>query len=174
MKDYKTENIMIMNCSLDLAKSIVLFRKELTDRSPITIPGQWPSYRFRSFLPFLIEDMEKEQDSPFHLWILADLINKMMVGDFLMYPSMRQKGVAYLEVHYLSFKEERLYFKESLRLFLEYVMPQFKGRYDQVALEVQYTDHFKMELLKKFGFTLKKNDHPYLLWSYKVIKKEDK
>ncbi|MFS0782432.1 hypothetical protein [Bacillus sp. 1P06AnD] len=172
MKDYKTENIMIMNCSLDMAKSIVLFRDELVVRSPIEIPDQWPSYRFRSFLPFLIEDMEKEKPSPFFLWILAELIQKKMIGDFLLFPSLKDSSIAFLEMYFMGHKEERLYFKESLRLFLGYVMKNFSGQFKQVVIEVLYSDNFKMETLKKYGFYLKKNEHPYLLWAFEVKQKD--
>lgn len=168
MKDYKTENLLIMTCSLDMAKSIVLFRKELTVRSPIHIPDKWPSNRFRSFLPLLIEDLENKTKSTFNMWILAELLHKKMIGDILLYTATTNHKAAFLELYFLSTKDEHKYYKEILVIFLENVMTQFAGRFKQVNVEVLYTDNFKMEILKRVGFYLRKRDHPYLLWSYSL------
>jgi [ribosomal protein S5]-alanine N-acetyltransferase len=168
MKDYKTDHLLIMNCSLDMAKSIILFRKELTVRSPIEIPDNWPSNRFKSFLPLLIEDFEKDRTSPFHMWILAELLQKQMIGDMLLYKMNNKVSAGFLEIYFMSNKEEKKFYKESLKLFLEYVMNHFKGSMKHVYIEVMYTDNFKVDVLKRLGFYLKKREHPYLLWSYSL------
>ncbi len=155
-----------MNCSLDMAKSIILFRKELAVRSPIEIPNNWPSNRFLSFLPLLIEDLETETVSDFHLWILADILQKKMMGDLLLYKMKDRQETAFLETYFISFQHEKKYYKEMMKLFLEYVMIHFDGVYKHVNVEVLYTDNFKIDVLKRLGFYLKKKEHPHLMWSF--------
>lgn len=173
MKDYKTENILILNCSLDMAKSIVLFRNELSNRSPIEIPNNWPSNRFKSFLPLLIEDIEKKKTSAFYMWILAELLEKKMMGDILLYKKNNQITTACLEMYFLSPTYEKKYFKESLILFLDFVMNYFEGEFSQISMEILYSDNFRMSILKKEGFTLKKQQHPYLIWSLSLPTKKE-
>lgn len=168
LKDYKTEKILIMGCSLDMAKSIILFRKELAVRSPIELPNNWPSNRFLSFLPLLIEDLEAETSSNFNMWILADIVQKKMVGDILLYKMKDKKETAFLETYFISFQHEKKHYKEMMKLFLDYVMIHFDGEYKHVNVEVLYTDNFKIDMLKRLGFYLKKKDHPYLLWSFEL------
>lgn len=166
LKDYKTDKLLIMNCSLDMAKSIILFRKELSVRSPIDIPTNWPSNRFITFLPLLIEDLEKVQTSNFNLWILADVIDKKMVGDILLYKMADRQDTAFLETFFISYQTERKHYKEMMKIFLEYVMANFSDVYKYVMVEVMYTDNFKIDMLKRLGFYLRKKEHPYLLWSF--------
>ena len=145
LKDYKTEKILIMGCSLDMAKSIILFKKELAVRSPIEIPNNWPSNRFLSFLPLLIEDLETSTPSKFDMWILADIVQKKMMGDLLLYKMKDRQETAFLETYFISFQQERKYYKEMMKLFLDYVMNHFDGLYKHVYVEVLYTDNFKID-----------------------------
>lgn len=170
LKDYKTERVLIMNCSLDMAKSIILFREELTVRSPIEIPDDWPSDRFITFLPLLIEGLEKKIKPPFYLWILANITDKKMMGDILLYRLKSNHRTAFLEMHFISSQYEKTYYKETMKLFLDYVMSHFEQAISNVNVEILYTDTFKIDILKRLGFYLKRKEHPYLLWSFSLNK----
>ena len=90
------------------------------------------------------------------------------MGDILLYKKNNQMSIAFLEMRFLTSFYEKKYFKESMILFLDFVMDFFKGRFKQIHMEIMFSDNFRMNILKKLGFTLKKQDHPYLLWSLNV------
>ncbi len=163
LKDFKTEKIIIMSCSSEMAKSILLFRNELTSRSPITIPHEWPSYRFRSFLPLYLEFLENKDDS-LHLWITADLLEKRMVGDIILYMKTEYQETGFLELYFLNEKDEKVYFKECIYLYIRFVLKQLSGKMTRIRTETLMSQTFRIHILRQIGFKLKKREDPYLIW----------
>lgn len=66
-----TDRLLIIPCSLDIAKSLIFHRKELETRSPIGIPCAWPSSAVRGMLPLYIEKLEEnDQEYGWGLWLI--------------------------------------------------------------------------------------------------------
>ncbi|MGM9928987.1 MAG: hypothetical protein ACI35P_13650 [Bacillus sp. (in: firmicutes)] len=173
MRDNNPKNVLILNCSSDLAKSLIFFREQLVIRSPIDIPEKWPSYRFRSFLPFFLENIEKKYASSFQLWILVELDQKRMIGDILLYDKKNHPNVVNVELYFISPTLERKYYQECVELISEKIFAQFQRTISYMHLEVLYSDKAKIEALKTLGFHLKSCEHPYLIWSHAIHRKEN-
>ena len=93
-----------------------------------------------------------------------------MMGDILLYRLKSNHRTAFLEMHFISSQYEKTYYKETMKLFLDYVMSHFEQAISNVNVEILYTDTFKIDILKRLGFYLKRKEHPYLLWSFSLNK----
>lgn len=71
-----TDRLLLITCSLDLAKSIILHRKILEERSPIEIPEDWPSIELKNILPYYIEMLEiAPNEQCLQIWLIIDSYN---------------------------------------------------------------------------------------------------
>lgn len=163
MEDYRTERGLIMSCSLDMAKSIILYRKELLARSPIEIPKMWPSIVFKNFLPLYIEHLEREEPG-LYLWIIADLQDKRMMGDLVLQVNDEESGI--FVMNFLDSGMEQLFLKECLILLLGYVIKQQPFSIQKLTTESNVSNSFRNETLKQLGFILEKSEGLHLNWSF--------
>ncbi|WP_163101376.1 hypothetical protein [Peribacillus alkalitolerans] len=163
MKDYKTENIIILSCSIDMAKSLLMHRKELIARSPIDIPTGWPSYRFRSLLPVYLENKSLQIDT-LHLWLAADLPKKRMIGDIILFIDEVDTKQGVLEIRLVDEQDEQIYFRECFLLFIQFVVKHFLDSLETIKMETNTSNQDRIQLLRQVGFKLKKREDPYLVW----------
>ncbi|WP_409294492.1 hypothetical protein V1498_15000 [Peribacillus sp. SCS-26] len=164
MDDFKTERIIVMACSLDLAKSLILYREELVKRSPILMPDSWPSHLFKGFLPFFIEEVEKGADG-LKFWIIADLKQKKMVGDLVFHHHTDDTG--YMAVSYISPEAEAEYMEESLYIFLKYTANSLGRPVRHVEIECRKQDLSKQKILKELDFRRLREDALFANWFFK-------
>ncbi|PLT27585.1 hypothetical protein [Peribacillus deserti] len=161
--DFKTERIIVMSCSLDLAKSLVLYRDELVKRSPIVMPNTWPSNLFKGFLPYYIEQIESGGKG-YKFWIIADLKLKKMVGDFIFHQGEDRTG--YIATSFISPDAELQYLEESLYIFMKYTVKSFTQSVKSVAVDCSKKDGYKLRVLKDLGFVMDQNDSLYSTWTF--------
>ncbi|PLS16557.1 hypothetical protein CVD28_15850 [Bacillus sp. M6-12] len=172
MKDYKTERVVILTCSLDMGKSILLYRNELLRRSPIEIPEKWPSYSFRGILPFYLEQIEGENGT-LKLWIVADLSGKRMVADLMMDEISSQPGQGYFEIKFIDREAESAFLKECVLLFLQYIVVQYPKRLKALFTLSMANESYRNSLLKDCGFQLYEDDGLFLTWKLDIPDKEN-
>ncbi|MBM7692399.1 hypothetical protein JOC77_001829 [Peribacillus deserti] len=161
--DYKTDRIIVMACSIDLAKSLILYRDELVKRSPIVMPNSWPSNLFKGFLPYYIEQLESGEEG-FKFWIIADLKLKKMVGDFIFHQEKGRKG--YMAISFISPDAELEYLEESLYIFMKYTVKSFPKEIKSLAVDCLRKDAYKLSVLKDLGFIMDHDDSRYSKWTF--------
>lgn len=80
-----TDRLLLVPCSLDLTKSLALYRRELEKRSPIKIPPNWPSTQLIGMLPYFIEKLESDQEEyGWGIWMIILYEEKRIIGDVVM------------------------------------------------------------------------------------------
>ncbi|WP_026692161.1 hypothetical protein [Peribacillus kribbensis] len=163
MDDYKTNKVIVMTCSLDLAKSLVLYRDELIKRSPIVMPHSWPSNLFKGFLPFYIEELETDKKE-YRFWLVADLKLKKMIGDFILQKVNQSTG--YLAISYINQEAEIEYMEESLYIFMKYTVKAFPEQIKTIVVDCPESKTYQMSVLKELGFLMEEEDSRYVRWVF--------
>lgn len=107
-----TERLLMIPCSIHLARAMIFNRSALKTFLLADVPEGWPSDELKAFLPFYIEELEKNPALlGWGVWILLEKSRKIVVGDagfkglpdkrdsveigYGVHPSFRNKGYAY-------------------------------------------------------------------------------
>jgi [ribosomal protein S5]-alanine N-acetyltransferase len=158
-----TDRLLLIPCSLDLAKSLILFRKELEERSPIDIPDNWPSDLLIGLLPLYIEKLERDQSEfGWGIWLVIDLIEKRMIGDILVDGKPDLNGSVRLSCNILENNSDYSLAYEGLEAMIEWMMMQKNVKKIMMECSVQHEQQIK--LYDKLGLRCIKNDGWFLQW----------
>ncbi|MFT4416088.1 GNAT family N-acetyltransferase [Fredinandcohnia humi] len=163
MVEIFTENLLLVPCSLDIAKSLVFHRKELEQRSPITIPQNWPSPLITGILPFYIEKLEQDDAHyGWGLWLIINYADKRIIGDIYLHGKPDKKG----NVH-LSFTMNREYLKtrltyEAVDALIDWLTTQTEAK--KVITECSDSNYQSIQLFEKLGMRCTKKDGSFLMW----------
>ncbi|RFU71143.1 hypothetical protein D0469_04180 [Peribacillus saganii] len=171
MKDYKTERVVILKCSLDMGKSIILYRNELVRRSPIEIPDEWPSYSFRGILPCYLEQIENGNGA-LKTWIAADLLGKRMIGDLMLDEIKGQPNHGYFEMHFIDKEAESAFLRECMLLFLHYIVVQYPKKLKAIFTISHAKETYRNSFLRDCGFHQYEDDGLFLTWKLDITDKE--
>jgi [ribosomal protein S5]-alanine N-acetyltransferase len=164
-----TNRLMIIPCSLDIAKSLVFHRKELDKRSPIEIPYCWPSPLVMGFLPYYIENLESKQtEINCGLWLIILYEEKKIIGDIMMQGKPSKEGKVELCYHVEEQQVDETIAYEAVDAFIDWLM--FQKSVKKVVMECEIKEDQSIRLFEKLGMICKKKEGRFLLWE---IQKKD-
>lgn len=82
MKHLETNRLILVPCSLEIAKKMVLDRKGLGEMLSAHIPEHWPTDDLKGYIPYVIEALEMDtSEYGWGIWIAINKSNKVVVGD---------------------------------------------------------------------------------------------
>ncbi|MCD7033927.1 GNAT family N-acetyltransferase [Metabacillus sp. GX 13764] len=157
-----TERLLVIPCSLDIAKSLIIHRKELEERSPIVIPPVWPSSLTQGLLPLYIERLEKSREAyGWGLWLIIHAAEKKIIGDFYIADKPDRDGKVEFSCQINPSYPEQIAF-EALNMFFSWLSSQNQVKTVQTECRIENED--MIHLLHKLGFICRKREDYYLLW----------
>ncbi|PMC38315.1 hypothetical protein CJ195_07535 [Bacillus sp. UMB0899] len=163
MIEILTNRLMIIPCSLDIAKSLVFHRKELNKRSPIDIPTSWPSAFVRGFLPYYIEGLEKdEKDLDCGVWMIILYEQKKIIGDIVMQGKPVQKQNVRLTYHIEEETTDETIAYEAIDAFIDWLSYQMAVK--KVVMECEVQDKESIRLFDKLGLICTNKDGEFFTW----------
>jgi RimJ/RimL family protein N-acetyltransferase len=164
-----TNRLMIIPCSLDLAKSLVFHRKELNKRSPIEFPYYWPSPFVKSFLPYYIECLESDEvEHDCGLWLIILYEEKKIIGDILMKGKPSKEGMVELCYHVEEKQVDETIAYEAMDAFIDWLTYQKSVK--KVVMECEEQQKKSIRLFNKLGMICMKKEGSFLMWE---IQKKD-
>jgi RimJ/RimL family protein N-acetyltransferase len=164
-----TNRLMIIPCSLDIAKSLVFHRKELDKRSPIEFPFCWPSSFVKGFLPYYIECLEtKEKANDCGLWLIILYEEKKIIGDILLLGKPSKEGEVELCYHVEEKSVDESIAYEAVDAFIDWLTYQKSVK--KVVMECDVQQEVSIRLFEKLGMVCTKKDGSFLKWE---IQKKD-
>lgn len=163
MIEILTNRLLIIPCSLDLAKSLVFHRKELNKRSPIEFPYYWPSSFVKGFLPYYIESLESnDEENDYGLWLIILYEEKKIIGDILMNGNPSKEGKVELDYHIEDKKLDESIAYEAMDAFIDWLTYQKSVK--KVVMECEVQQRPSIRLFNKLGMVCKKKDGSFLMW----------
>gem|GEM_PF-5959251 len=163
MIEILTNRLMIIPCSLDIAKSLVFHRKELDKRSPIEIPTCWPSAFVRGFLPYYIESLEKEEkDLDCGVWMIILYEEKKIIGDIVMQGKPVQEQNVRLTYHIEEKTTDETIAYEAIDAFIDWLTYQMAVK--KIVMECEVQDKESVRLFDRLGFICTKKDGEFFTW----------
>lgn len=157
-----TERLLVIPCSLDIAKSLIIHRKELEERSPITIPESWPSPLTKGVLPLYIERLEgNKKEYGWGLWLIIHTLEKKIIGDFYIEAKPDQKGI--VDFHFQMDKTypEMIAF-EAANMFFNWLFEQ--REVNGIHTECRADQENTISLYNKLGLICVSKEDLYLQW----------
>ncbi len=157
-----TDRLLLMECPLDLAKSIILNRKKLEERSPISIPSDWPSIQLKSIFPYYIELLEKKElANTLHIWLIIDAYERKLIG------SIRLKSLAIdaktfdLGYEIISSYRNQGYGYEAVQAVVDWLLQDSNMK---ITAECDQTNMGSIRILEKLGMRCIAKEAPFLRW----------
>jgi ribosomal-protein-alanine N-acetyltransferase len=158
-----TERLLLVPCSLDLTKSLALYRKELEMRSPIKIPHDWPSSQLIGMLPFYIEKLESDQEEyGWGIWMIILYEEKRIVGDVIMRGKPTDEGVVEFSYHLIKdICDDGIAF-EAVEAMIEWLIELHGVK--SFLTECDIYDEKSIRLLERLGMKCTSKDGNFLYW----------
>lgn len=159
-----TERLLIVPCSLEIAKSLVFQRAELEQKSPILFPVDWPSTAVTNLLPLYIEKLEKDKSEyGWGIWIVIDYTEKQIIGDVIFHGKPDKKGTIQVTYNMISdVKDDGLSY-EACDALIEWRMTTH-SKVKKIITECSENDHKSIKLFEKLGMRCTKKDRGFLTW----------
>ena len=152
-----------MMCPLDLAKSIILDRKKLQERSPILLPSEWPSTQLKSLLPFYIEMLENNpHEKSLQIWLIINPNNKKVIGSLRLKSIATEYGTVDLgyEINY-SYRNQG-YGYEAAQALVNWLF--LNEKVNKITAECDVVNHGSIRILQKLGMRCIAKEDSFLLW----------
>lgn len=155
-----------MECPLDLAKSVILHREKLEERSPLALPNDWPSTQLKSLLPYYIEMLEKNAAKrSLQIWLMIAPEIRTVIG------SIRLKQVAddasTIDLGYetvYSYRRQGYCF-EAVQAVVRYVF--LDKRIKKITAECDERNIGSIKILEKLGMRCVNKEVSFLMWELK-------
>ncbi|MDR0137225.1 GNAT family N-acetyltransferase [Metabacillus idriensis] len=166
MIEIVTDRLLIIPCSLDIAKSLVFHRKELESRSPIGIPVTWPSTAVKGMLPLYIERLERnENEYGWGLWLIILYHEKRIVGDLFLQGMPDEHGCVELCYNIHEVEDEESLTFEAIEAVIEWLTSEKSV----IQISMECIDHNKksIRLFEKLGMICTKKEDVFLSWELK-------
>lgn len=161
-----TEHLLIVPCSLDIAKSLIFHRGELEERSPITIPKGWPSPLIKGILPLYIEKMEKDNSNyGWGLWMIINYEDKRIIGDIYIQGKPDQSGTIHLCFNMSNGILNPLLTYEAIDAMIEWLTTQKDAK--KIITECSESNFQSIKLFERLGMRCTKKDGKFLMWELK-------
>ncbi|MDQ0231302.1 GNAT family N-acetyltransferase [Metabacillus malikii] len=163
MIEILTNRLMIIPCSLDIAKSLIFHRTELNQRSPIEFPHNWPSPYIKSFLPFYIENLEEtiEKEYECGLWLIIYYEDKKIIGDIVLQGRPSIDESVQLSYHTNQDLDETIAY-EAIDAFIDWLT--YQKKVNKVLMECDEKQHDIIALYTRLGLVCKKKEGKVLIW----------
>lgn len=157
-----TDRLLLVPCSLDLTKSLALYRGELEKRSPIKIPRNWPSTELIGMLPYYIEKLESDQDEyGWGIWIIILYEEKRIIGDVMML-GKPLNGVVEFSYHLINEMLDDGIAFEAIEAMIEWLIVSNGVR--SLLTECDIYDEKSIRLLERLGMKCTLKDGDFLYW----------
>jgi len=158
-----TERLLIVPCSLDIAKSLIFHRKELEKRSPIIIPQDWPSSMITGILPLYIENLEKdESEYGWGLWMIINYAEKKIIGDIYLHGKPDKRGTVNINYNMISELADTSLTYEAVDALIEWIITQTEAK--KVIMECTDNNYQSIKLFEKLGMRCTKKEGEFLMW----------
>jgi RimJ/RimL family protein N-acetyltransferase len=157
-----TERLLLVPCSLDLIKSLALYRKELEKRSPIQIPHDWPGAELIGMLPYYIEKLESDSEEfGWGIWMIILYEEKRIIGDVMM-RGKPTDGVVEFSHHLIQeIRDESIAF-EAIEAMIEWFIESHGVK--SILTECDKHDEKAIRLLERLGMKCTVKDGEFLYW----------
>jgi len=158
-----TDRLLIVPCSLDIAKSLVFHRSELEKRSPIIIPKCWPSPLTTGILPLYIENVEKDEtEYGWGLWLIIDYAEKQIIGDLYLQGKPDKNGTVNINFNMIRDLQDTSLTYEAVDAMIEWVITQTEA--EKVITECSDNNFQDIKLFERLGMRCTKKEGQFLLW----------
>ncbi|MCA1029934.1 GNAT family N-acetyltransferase [Bacillus timonensis] len=158
-----TERLLIIPCSLDIAKSLIFHRIELEKRSPIIIPNGWPSAHVKGLLPFYIEKLERDKSEyGWGLWLVIDYPEKKIIGDIYLHDKPDKHGNISISFNMIQGLKDTSITYEAIDALIEWLTTQTDVK--KVNTECSDSNTQSIKLFEKLGMRCTKKEGRFLLW----------
>ncbi|MFZ3588076.1 GNAT family N-acetyltransferase [Bacillus sp. DJP31] len=157
-----TDRLLLVPCSLDLTKSLALYRGELEKRSPIRIPHDWPSTQLIGMLPYYIEKLETDQaEYGWGIWMIILYEEKRIIGDVMMLGKPLD-GVVEFSYHLISdIRDDGIAF-EAIEAMIDWLIES--NDVTSLLTECGIYDEKSIRLLERLGMRCTLKDGEFLYW----------
>lgn len=167
MLKLKTKRLLMIPCSLHIAKAMIFNRAYLHTFLLADVLEGWPTDELKAFLPYYIEEMEKNPKLlGWGVWILIERSQKVVVGDagfkgmpdeqgaveigYGIHPDFRNRGYAY----------------EAAQALADWAF-NTQDRVRSVRAECDRDNIYSIKVLKKLGMALVSKDGLITKWELK-------
>ncbi|WP_078547363.1 GNAT family N-acetyltransferase [Litchfieldia alkalitelluris] len=158
-----TERLLIVPCSLDIAKSLIFHRQELEKRSPIIIPQGWPSPLVKSTLPIYIENLEEDESVyGWGLWMIIDYSEKKIIGDVYLQGKPDKRGHVNITFNMVKDLKDYSLTYEAVDALIEWLITQTEAT--KVITECSDSNLQYIRLFEKLGMKCTKKEGKFLMW----------
>lgn len=158
-----TDRLLLMKCPLDLAKSIILNRKELEERSPIFIPSDWPSIQLKSILPYYIEMLEKApRTDNLQIWLIIDAYERKLIGSIRLKCFPNDAKTIDLGYEIIASYRNQGFGYEAVQAVADWLFKS--GNAMKITAECEQTNMASIRILEKLGMRRIAKEAPFLKW----------
>ncbi|HHW38256.1 MAG TPA: GNAT family N-acetyltransferase [Bacillales bacterium] len=158
-----TDRLLLMECPLDLAKSIILNRKQLEERSPIFIPLDWPSIQLKSIFPYYIEMLENSPlTNDLKIWLIIDAYEKKLIGSIRLTCSLDDPKTTDIGYEIIASSRNQGFGYEAVQAVVEWLLKSKKGT--KITAECDQTNTASIRILEKLGMRCIAKEAPFLRW----------
>jgi ribosomal-protein-alanine N-acetyltransferase len=164
MLELKTARLDLIPCPLHIAKAIVSNKASLPVMLGANVPDGWPADDVLSFLPFYMENLEKEPETiGWGVWLLIDRRLKTVIGDAGFHGKVDERGSA--EIGYAVHSEYRNlgYATEAVRSLIDWAF-QSNERIKEIRAECAVNNASSIKFLKKAERTCVAEEGEVLIW----------
>lgn len=161
MKQIRTSRILIIPCSMSLAKSLILYPRDFKMVSPVYVPDSFPSDRIKGMLPLLIELFEVEGDAGWWICFIIDLKRQQFIGELEVEENPAKVGGIDFSLNFTDDRTEKEFASEVIEGMLYYFKKT--GTAKIVKTEVVANQSCYKEVLRMHGFEAERDDGHYCL-----------
>lgn len=170
MAEIITKNLLLVPCSLDISKSLIIHRQELEKRSPIVIPKHWPSLFIKGILPLYIERLEKDEtELCWGVWLIIEYKDKQIIGDFYLKGKPDAEGRVEF-CHHLNPEFSIDHTHEALYAFTDWLL--LEKSITAITTHCTLEQELLINAFGKLGLICTDRDQDYLTWSLKKIEED--
>ena len=167
MKKIRSGRILILPCTISLAKSFILYGNDLKMASPVSIPERIPSDRMKGMLPLLIELLELGCEADWWICFIIDLENQQFIGELEVGVNLSNGGSVSFSLNFTDGQTEEEFAAEVIEGLLYYFEEMDSIQLIKTEIEEDRAGHKK--ILMNCGFKIERVEGPYCLLSKKLI-----
>ena len=161
MKQIRTSRVLIIPCSISLAKSLILYPNDFKKVSPVSVPESFPSYRIKGILPLLLELYELDGGAGWYICFIIDLQNQLFIGELEIDEKISKGQSVIFSLHFTDDASEKEFASEVIEGLIVYY--QKIGAFQVIRTEVPANRPYLKEQLKRYEFEEEENDGNYSL-----------
>ncbi|RSK26904.1 N-acetyltransferase [Bacillus sp. HMF5848] len=163
MLEIITRSLLVVPCSLDIAKSLVLHRNILEKKSPILIPHEWPSWQVQSLLPLYIERLEADKSEyGWGIWIMILRSKKTICGDIVIEGKPDQDGVIKITHNLVDDIVDLSLAYEAIDAIIEWMMITHDVK--KIYTECNVSNQTAIKVFEKLGMRCINKEGRFLVW----------